>query len=133
MKPLVLSFSASRYLSSTFGQYIRKARLEKELRQVEVAKAISVDEMTIANWEKAHQLSRQFSKVKQACALLEIDYRGLVDMFDPSLVGEANLGAMRSIKVSPKTRQRGVRRLTRAHWLDGRTRIVSRQSGRVRS
>jgi ribosome-binding protein aMBF1 (putative translation factor) len=49
VKPLVLSFSVSRYLNSTFGQYIRKVRLEKGLKQVDVATTIGVDEMTMVN------------------------------------------------------------------------------------
>lgn len=51
MKPLVLSFSASRYPNSTFGQFVRKARLEKGLKQAEVARVVGVDEMTSVNWE----------------------------------------------------------------------------------
>jgi len=48
----VLSFNTSRYPSSTFGEYIRKARLEKGLTQKDVAEAIGVDEMTIVRWER---------------------------------------------------------------------------------
>lgn len=52
-KPLVLSFSTSRNPDATFGQFIRKARLEKVLRQVDVAEAVGVDEMTIVSWERS--------------------------------------------------------------------------------
>ena len=45
-------FSISRYPSSTIGHYIRKARLEKGLRRVDVAAAIGVQGMTIVNWER---------------------------------------------------------------------------------
>ena len=43
----MLSFSISRYPSSTFGQYIRKAMLEKGLTQKAVAEVAEVDVMTI--------------------------------------------------------------------------------------
>lgn len=39
-KPLVLSFSKSRYPGTTFGEYIKRARLEKGLRQVDMARMI---------------------------------------------------------------------------------------------
>jgi len=40
VKPLALSFSASCYGEpATFGDYIRKARLEKEMKQMDVARA----------------------------------------------------------------------------------------------
>jgi len=46
------SFITSLYPASTFGQFIKKARLEKGLRQKDVAALIGVDEMTIVNWER---------------------------------------------------------------------------------
>jgi transcriptional regulator with XRE-family HTH domain len=52
MKPPVPSFNISCYPSSTFGQYIKKPRLDNGLRQVDVAKAIGVDEITIVTWER---------------------------------------------------------------------------------
>jgi transcriptional regulator with XRE-family HTH domain len=53
VKPLALSFSASRFgQRPTLGQFIRKARLETELSQRDVAEGIGVDEMTIVNWER---------------------------------------------------------------------------------
>jgi ribosome-binding protein aMBF1 (putative translation factor) len=55
-KPLVLSFSASRYPDATFGEFIRKARLEKGLKQQDVAKAVGVDETTIMNWKRCPRL-----------------------------------------------------------------------------
>ena len=47
MYPFVPSFSTSRYPSSTFGEYIRKARLEKGLRQRVLSKLVGMDEMTL--------------------------------------------------------------------------------------
>ncbi len=47
LKLLVLSFSTSCYPSSTFGECIRKVRLEKGLAQKGVAKAVRMDEMTV--------------------------------------------------------------------------------------
>jgi len=53
VKSLVLSFSTSRYPAETFGEDIRKARLEKGLRQVDLAKSAGLDEMTLVRWEKS--------------------------------------------------------------------------------
>jgi len=34
------------------GQRIRKARLERDLLQTDIARELGVDEMTIVNWER---------------------------------------------------------------------------------
>jgi len=49
VKPLVLSFSTSRHPASTFGEYIRKARLEKGLRQRDVARLVGMAQGTITD------------------------------------------------------------------------------------
>ena len=52
MKPFVLSFSTFHHGEpTTFGAFIKKARLEKGLTQKELSEEIEVDEMTIVNWE----------------------------------------------------------------------------------
>ena len=38
------------------GQHIRKRRLDLKLRQLDVAKIIGCDEMSVVNWEKGHSL-----------------------------------------------------------------------------
>lgn len=82
MKPLVLSFSVSRYPSSTFGQYIRKARLEKGLRQVDVAELVGVDEMTIVNWERYETMPiRNHGKMHNLCVTLGLDFESIGVMF----------------------------------------------------
>ncbi|MEW6034712.1 MAG: helix-turn-helix transcriptional regulator [Chloroflexota bacterium] len=55
---------------------IRKARLEKGMRQVDVARVIGVDEMTMVNWERRETtpLLRQM-KIKRLCDFLRIDFR----------------------------------------------------------
>ena len=56
-----------------FGEYIRKARLEKGLRQMDVARAIGVSEMTIANWERYPTVPmRHHRKVRRLCEFLGI-------------------------------------------------------------
>jgi transcriptional regulator with XRE-family HTH domain len=40
------------------GEEIRKRRLDLNLRQVDVAKNIGCDEMTVVNWEKGHTSPR---------------------------------------------------------------------------
>ena len=78
----MLSFSTSRYLSSTFGGYIRKARLEKGLRQVDVAKAIGVDEMTIVNWESyASVPMRGHANIRRLCQILSVAYQEVLTRF----------------------------------------------------
>jgi transcriptional regulator with XRE-family HTH domain len=42
----------------TIGEAIRKRRLDLGLRQVEVAKMIGCDEMSIVNWEVGHSTPR---------------------------------------------------------------------------
>ncbi|MBI4706862.1 MAG: helix-turn-helix transcriptional regulator [Candidatus Omnitrophica bacterium] len=49
--PIKLTFKISRYPDKTSGQKIRKYRLERELKQIELARLLKVDEMTIVNWE----------------------------------------------------------------------------------
>ena len=48
---LRLTFRISRYPDKTPGQKIRKYRLERDLKQVDLAKLLNVDEMTVVNWE----------------------------------------------------------------------------------
>ena len=82
MKPFVLSFSASRYPSSTFGEYIKKARLEKGLKQTDVARAISVDEMTVVNWERYETIPlRNHDKIQKLCATLGLNFESVTLTF----------------------------------------------------
>jgi len=83
VKPLVLSFSTSRYGEpTTFGEFIRKARLEKGLRQEDVAQAIGVDEATITNWESYPTVPvRGFAVVRRLCGYLGLPMGELVARF----------------------------------------------------
>ena len=42
----------------TIGEMIRKRRLDLGLRQIDVAKVIGCDEMSIVNWERGHTIPR---------------------------------------------------------------------------
>ena len=42
----------------TIGEMIRKRRLDLGLRQIDVAKIIGCDEMSMVNWEKGHSTPR---------------------------------------------------------------------------
>jgi transcriptional regulator with XRE-family HTH domain len=42
----------------TIGEEIRKRRLDLGLRQIDVAKIIGCDEMSVINWEKGHTSPR---------------------------------------------------------------------------
>ena len=42
----------------TIGEMIRKRRLDLGLRQIDAAKMIGCDEMSIVNWEKSHRTPR---------------------------------------------------------------------------
>ncbi len=48
---LSITFRISRHPEGTFGEKIRKFRLEKGLRQKDLAILLGVNEMTIVNWE----------------------------------------------------------------------------------
>jgi len=48
---LKFSYLASLYPQNTFGECIRKWRLEQELRQVELAEMLGVNQTTIRLWE----------------------------------------------------------------------------------
>jgi transcriptional regulator with XRE-family HTH domain len=39
---------------TSVGEHIRKRRLDLKLRQIDSAKAIGCDELTVVNWEKGH-------------------------------------------------------------------------------
>ena len=51
---------------TTVGEAIRKRRLDLRLRQVDAAKSIGCNEMTIVNWEKGHThpCMRKMARVK---------------------------------------------------------------------
>jgi ribosome-binding protein aMBF1 (putative translation factor) len=50
--PLVITLRLSLHPDRTLGDCIKKWRLEHGLFQVDLAKMIGADEMTIVNWEK---------------------------------------------------------------------------------
>lgn len=50
--PLVITLRISLYPNQTLGERIKKWRLERGLFQVDLAKMVGVNEMTIVNWEK---------------------------------------------------------------------------------
>lgn len=66
----VLSFSASRYAASTLGEIIRRARLKKGLKQIELAEAVGVTEMTVVSWERRTDWPRVRDKILRACETL---------------------------------------------------------------
>ncbi len=52
LEALKITFRVSRFPATTFGQRIRKRRLEMGLKQVEVAGLLGVNPRTVVNWEK---------------------------------------------------------------------------------
>jgi transcriptional regulator with XRE-family HTH domain len=50
--PLVITLRLSLHPDRTLGERLRKWRLERGLYQVDLAKMVGVNEMTIVNWEK---------------------------------------------------------------------------------
>ena len=42
----------------TVGEMVRKRRLDLGLRQIDIAKIIGCDEMSVVNWEKGHRTPR---------------------------------------------------------------------------
>jgi DNA-binding XRE family transcriptional regulator len=49
---LKITFSVSKYASRTFGELVKKLRLERKLPQKELAEKIGVNEMSVVGWEK---------------------------------------------------------------------------------
>jgi transcriptional regulator with XRE-family HTH domain len=97
-KPLGLSFITSRYPSATFGEFIRKARLEKGLKQMDVTEMIGVDVMTLSNGERISGVLSRSKKVLAPCEALGLDYsslvgRFLIDPFEETRFGRTLLGA----------------------------------------
>lgn len=74
-QPLRLWFRISRYPDKTLGQRIRKARLEKGLYQVDLAKRLKVSEMTIVNWEndRTRPVKMHANRLKE-CLELRFSY-----------------------------------------------------------
>lgn len=97
VKPLVLSFStpriAPRFPPRAFGEFIKNSRLEKGLRQVDVAKAADVDEITMGRWERASRLPRQYSKIQAVCEKLGLDYAALIERVAPARPDQTGFGA----------------------------------------
>ena len=94
---LKVAFEVSRYPISTFGQYLRKLRLERGLLQKELARLLSVDEMSVVNWEKDRPLQRRSLKK-------------LVDLFEiagPELIEYGNLFNRRQHKLIERIKERG--------------------------
>lgn len=73
MKPLVLSFSISLQPSPTFGEDIRKVRLDKHWKQDDVAQLAGIAESTISNRESYLTLPLEnYRNVERLCEILEI-------------------------------------------------------------
>jgi len=73
-QPLLLKFSVSRYPIQTLGQRIRKARLERELFQVDLARKLGVNEMSVVNWEKDRTIPvRAYREKIRGCLGLDIE------------------------------------------------------------
>lgn len=68
---------------NTFGNYLRKIRLDLRLYQKDVAGMSGLDEMTICNWEKSSGFPKRYRVVKRLCEALGIDYREMLDRYHP--------------------------------------------------
>jgi ribosome-binding protein aMBF1 (putative translation factor) len=65
--PLVVTLRISRYPAKTLAECIRKWRLERGLLQVDLAKMVGVNEMTILNWVKGRTkpTRRNWERIKE--------------------------------------------------------------------
>ena len=79
----MLSFSTSLYSEpTTFGEYIKKARLQKGQRQKDLARLVGAHEQTIANWERSVEVPmHNYPKVKEAWEVLEVSYDEVLEKF----------------------------------------------------
>ena len=57
--PHYIKFKRYPLHQKSIGEAIRKRRLDLNLRQVDAAKSIGCNEMTIVNWEKGHTCPRR--------------------------------------------------------------------------
>ena len=62
---------------TSFGQFLKKLRLEKQLLQKDFAKLLSVDVQTIRNWERDRFLPKRESLVKLA-EFFQVDKKTLL-------------------------------------------------------
>ncbi|MBI5762140.1 MAG: helix-turn-helix transcriptional regulator [Planctomycetes bacterium] len=49
---------------TTFGERLKKWRLDRGLRQADVAKQLGVDPMTIVNWERGRTKPRRKARIR---------------------------------------------------------------------
>jgi len=61
-----ITFTISKYPSKTFGQFIRRLRVEKGLEQRELARKIRVHKNTIYEWENDRKNPSRMSKRRLA-------------------------------------------------------------------
>lgn len=84
VKPFVLSFSTSRHGEPvTFGNFIKRARLAKGLKQAGVVRMVRVDEMTVVNWERYKTVPmRNRSMIQRSWQALSRDYSATESKFE---------------------------------------------------
>jgi transcriptional regulator with XRE-family HTH domain len=68
---------------NTFGNYLRKVRLDLGLYQKDLAEMAGFDEMTICSWERSLEFPRRYSLVKKLCGVLDIDYEQMLVKYHP--------------------------------------------------
>lgn len=75
----IVSFGASRYPATTLGQYIRRKRLGQNLKGVELAERLGVNEMGTVNWEKDKMRPRA-EMLRKMCEVLELHIAEVVGL-----------------------------------------------------
>ncbi|MDR3402026.1 MAG: helix-turn-helix transcriptional regulator [Chthoniobacter sp.] len=99
----------------TVGEMIRKRRLDLGLRQIDIAKMIGCDEMTIVNWEKGYRTPR----VKHMTGVIE--FLGYNPLQGGDTMAQRLLNHRKSLGITQKefARQIAVDPSTLARWERG--------------
>lgn len=99
----------------TLGEEIRKRRLDLNLRQIDVAKIVGCDEMTVVNWEKGHSSPRinRMAKI--------VEFLGFTPLPECDSSAQKIVGHRKALGITQKdfARQLGIDPSTIARWERG--------------
>ncbi|MDR3405038.1 MAG: helix-turn-helix transcriptional regulator [Chthoniobacter sp.] len=109
------------------GETIRKRRLDLGLRQIDVARIIGCDEMTIVNWEKGHRTPR----VNHMAEVVE--FLGFDPFQNGNTMAHRLVNHRKALGITQKefARQIGVNPSTLARWERGERMPVGQFASKI--
>jgi len=112
----------------TVGEMVRKRRLDLCLRQIDVAKIIGCDEMSVVNWEKGHSTPR----VNHMAGVVE--FLGFNPLLNGDTLAQRLVNHRKALGITQKVfaRQLGVDPSTLARWERGEREPTGRFAARVK-